>query len=63
MFNEYLEAARKPLRELYQLMLVGRLDEDQKRRKKTLCHQLRNMGLLSLPFSLSPKKFQPFIGE
>lgn len=53
------EDKRKPLTELYNLMLDG--DKDLTR-KKQLKSELRNMGLLSLPFSLNKKKFKP-MGE
>jgi len=59
MFKNYQEPARKPLEELYQLMLVGKLNGVQRQKKKTLRRQLRNIGLLSLPFSLNQKRFRP----
>jgi len=59
MFNNYSEEKRKPLTELYNLMLNGDTDLA---RKKQLKSALRSMGLLSLPFSLNKRKFKP-MGE
>lgn len=59
MFNKYSEDKRKPLTELYNLMLNGRTNRV---RIKQLKLELPTMGMLSLPFSTSRKKFKP-IGE
>jgi len=59
MFSKYSEDKRKPLTELYNLMLDG--DKDLAR-KKQLRSELRSMGMTKFPFSLRKEKFKP-MGE
>ena len=63
MFDNRPEKQRGPLRKLYTLMVSVYNNEstpqDIATEKKMLRNTLRGMGVLSLPFSLNHKKFEP----
>ncbi len=46
------------LKELYTLMLAGKLDAKQKERKRALIVTKRATGMMWTPFSLNSKKFK-----
>jgi len=63
MFDDRPEEQRRPMRQLYALMVDvyngDRTKQDVQVEKNRLRTTLRGMGVLSLPFSLNYKKFEP----